>query len=281
MRVSIVTPSFNQRAYLESTLDSVLSQDYGDLEYVVVDGGSTDGSAELIQDRADRLAWWVSEPDAGLYDALNKGFAHTSGDVMGWINSSDLQYPWTLSTVSEIFSRLPEVQWVMGMSSRFSTTGGPRSVRRGRFNVYDVLAGDYRWIQQESVFWRRGLWERAGGRLDDRLKRAADFDLWLRYLRLEPLYHVETLLGGWRVHEDHLGELGGGEYTREADEVWERFRAEAPPLLHSRARLVRLGLKARDGDHVVARSLHRLGMWPWYSHPEVVFDFELGSWVVR
>lgn len=281
MRISIVTPSFNQVAYLESTLDSVLGQGFEDLEYVVVDGGSDDGSAEVIAQRGGRLAWWVSESDGGLYDGLNKGFSHTSGEVMGWINSSDLHYPWTLQTVAEIFTRLPEVQWVMGMSSRFSVNGGPRSIRRGRFNIYDVLAGDYRWIQQESVFWRRGLWERAGGRLDDSYRLAADFDLWLRFLRLAPLHHVETVLGGWRVHENALGELGGGGYTREADEVWRRFAGEAPSRLRARARFVRLARKAGDEDHVVARSLHRVGVWPWYAHPEVVFDFEAGAWVVR
>jgi glycosyltransferase involved in cell wall biosynthesis len=281
LRVSIVTPSFNQRAYLEATLDSVLSQEYPGLEYVVVDGGSDDGSAAVIEERADRLSWWVSEADAGLYDALNKGFAHTSGEVMGWINSSDLHYPWTLQTVAEIFSQLPDVQWVMGMSSRFSGSGGPRSVRAGRFNVYDVLAGDYRWIQQESVFWRRELWERAGGRLDDRLRRAADFELWLRFLRLAPLYHVETILGGWRVHDDHLGELGGGRYSSEAEEIAGRFAAAAPQRLRRRAGLVRAAGRAGDRDHLVGRTMHKLGVWPWYAHPKVVFDFEAGSWVTR
>jgi glycosyltransferase involved in cell wall biosynthesis len=281
MRVSIVTPSFNQREYLQATLESVLSQGYADLEYVVVDGGSEDGSAEVIEEHADRLAYWVSEPDKGLYDALNKGFSHTSGEVMGWINSSDLHYPWTLQTVSEIFSQLPDVQWIMGMSSQFGPSGGPRSIRAGFYNVYDFLAGDYRWIQQESVFWRRSLWERAGGGLDDSLRRAADFGLWLRFLQLTPLYHVGTILGGWRVHDDHLGELGGGEYTREVEQLMERFVADAPRLLRARARLVRVAGLGRDNDRVVPRTLHKLGAWPWYQHRRVLYDFEAGTWLAR
>jgi len=281
MRVSVVTPSFNQRAFIRATLDSVLSQGYGELEYVVIDGGSDDGSAEIIEGFGDRLSYWVSEPDKGHAHALNKGFARTTGEVMAWINSSDLYYPWTLETVAEIFSQLPEVQWIMGLSTQFSTVGGPKSVQTGYFNVYDFLAGNYRWIQQESVFWRRSLWERAGGRLDDSLRCAADFDLWLRFLRLTPLYHVGTVLGGWRVHDDHLGELGHGQYMREVEALASRFAADADPRRRARARMVRVVGLHQDRIHTVARTLHKFGVWPWYAHPRVLFDFERGRWIVK
>ena len=222
MKISIVTPSFNQKAYLESTLDSVLGQGFADLEYVVVDGGSTDGSVDTIREHEAQLAWWVSEPDNGLYHAVNKGFARTSGEIMGWINSSDTHYPWTLQTVAEIFSQLPEVEWILGVPSEFGLTGGPKKVTPAFFNIYDVAAGNYRWIQQESVFWRRRLWERAGEGLDERLPRIADLELWLRFLRLTPLYHVETLLGGFRNHDDRLGDQSDGRYEREAAELCRR-----------------------------------------------------------
>jgi len=281
MRLSVVTPSLNQGAFLRATIDSVLSQGYEDLEYVVIDGGSDDGSAETVGEYGDHLAYWVSEHDDGLYHALNRGFARTTGDVMGWIDSSDLHYPWTLATVAEIFTQLPEVQWIMGMSTRFSSVGGPRSVQRGYFNAYDFLAGDYRWIQQESVFWRRSLWERAGARLDDDFRRAADFDLWLRFLKLAPLHHVDTVLGGWRVHDDHLGESGRGEYSREAELLVSRFAAEASPRQRARARMVRLAGITHDRAHTVARGMHKLGIWPWYAHPRVLYDFENDRWTTR
>ena len=111
------------------------------------------------------------------------------------------------------------------MASRFFPRVHGGSSGRGFFDVYDFLAGNYRWIQQESVFWRRGLWERAGGGLDDGLKRAADFDLWLRFLRLAPLYHAGTILGGWRVHENALGDASSGVYSREAEELLVAFAA--------------------------------------------------------
>jgi hypothetical protein len=281
MRVSVVTPSFNQRAFIAATLDSVLSQGYGALEYVVIDGGSSDGSAEIIEGYGDRLSYWVSEPDDGLYSALNKGLSRTTGDVMAWVNSSDLYYPWTLETVAEIFSQLPEVQWIMGVPTQFSAAGGPRSVHRRYFNVYDILAGNYRWVQQESVFWRRSLWERAGGQLDESLRYAADFDLWLRFLRLTPLYHVDTVLGGWRVHDDHLGELGHGRYMSEVDALVSRFAAGADPLLRARARMVGVVGRERDHAHTVARTLRKVGVWPWYEHRRVLFDFETARWIAK
>jgi glycosyltransferase involved in cell wall biosynthesis len=280
-RISVVTPSFNQGDFIEATLQSVTGQGYPNLEYVVIDGGSTDGSVDIIRGHEADLAYWVSEPDEGHAHAINKGFARTTGEIMCWINSSDMYYPWTLATIAEIFTQLPEVEWITGMGSMFDVRGGPRAVSSasGTFNVYDVLAGDYRWIQQESVFWRRSLWEQAGGRLDQRLPRTADFDLWLRFFRLAPFHHVQTVLGGFRVHGDRLGDSGDGQYGRDAARLHADFVAGYDRRSLARARLVRALGSGRT--KFLGDLLCKAGVLPWYRHPRVVFDFDRQSWHAR
>lgn len=280
-RISVVTPSFNQGEFLEATLRSVITQGYPELEYVVIDGGSTDDSVSIIERYEADLAYWVSEPDQGHAHALNKGFAKTTGEIMCWINSSDMYYPWTLETVAQIFSELPEVEWIEGVGSWFDVHGRPRAVpsASSAYNAYDVLAGHYLGIQQESVFWRRDLWERAGGRLDQSLTCAADFDLWLRFYRLAPLYHVETLLGGFRVHGDRLSDVGNGLYEREARQLHSRFVASYDRRSRARARLLRF--VGPNGSRIIGDRLNKAGIMPWYRHPRAVFDFDRMTWLLR
>ena len=280
-RISVVTPSFNQGEFVEATLRSVITQGYAGLEYVVIDGGSTDGSVSIIERYDADLAYWVSEPDQGHAHALNKGFAQTTGEIMCWINSSDMYYPWTFETVAEVFSQLPQVDWITGgVASWFDVHGRLRQAGGGSGpNVYDILAGDYHGIQQESVFWRRSLWERAGGQLDEGLTFAADFDLWLRFFRLAPLCSVATLLGGFRVHGDRLGDAGDGPYEREAGGLQSRFAAGYDRRSRARARLVRLIGPGRR--RVITDRLSKAGILPWYRHPQVRFDFDRMTWIVE
>ena len=159
-KISIVTPSFNQSRYLEDTIVSVLDQNYPNLEYVIIDGGSNDGSTEIIRRYENHLHYWVSEKDKGHGNAINKGFSHTSGEIMGWINSDDKYTPWSLEVIAEIFTLFPHVDWIVGYNSWWNEKGAMTSASRVHKNAVDFLLGNYKWVQQESVFWRRSLWER-------------------------------------------------------------------------------------------------------------------------
>jgi glycosyltransferase involved in cell wall biosynthesis len=231
-RISIVTPSFNQGPYLEETIRSVLDQNYPALEYVVIDGGSTDDSPAIIRRYADRLTHWVSEPDGGQYDAINRGFARTTGEIMGWINSDDKYAPWAFAVVADIFTSLPEVEWLTSLCPlTWDRRGLPlgcsamRGFDRGRFLRGDYLPG-VPWnegtIQQESTFWRRSLWERAGGGVDASLKMAGDFELWARFFKRTRLYGVATPLAGFRVHGDQKTGRAMATYLEESKEVLRR-----------------------------------------------------------
>jgi hypothetical protein len=200
-KISIVTPSFNQGSFLEETIRSVLDQNYPNLEYVVIDGGSTDGSVEIIKKYERRLTWWISAPDGGQYEAINKGFARTTGEIMAWLNADDKYLPWTLSVVGDLMSTLPQVEWLTSLFHLFWDQQG-RAVRceaHPGFSRELILRGGtllgcglpaWTFIQQESTFWRRSLWERVGGRLDCECSLAGDYDLWLRFAHHAEIYSV-------------------------------------------------------------------------------------------
>lgn len=229
--IALVTPSYNQGEWLDATLRSVLDQRYPALQYVVMDGGSTDRSTAVIERHAASLAHWESARDQGQYDAITRGFAHTDGEIMGWLNSDDLHTPWTLRTVGELFARFPEVEWVSSLFPMFWDTDGAltgceplqgfsrRAMLAGEFLP---TAGPYAqgFIQQESTFWRRSLWERAGGALDTRYPLAADFALWMRFSALTECVGVTVPLAGFRRQAAQRTATAGDQYRREAEQCF-------------------------------------------------------------
>lgn len=207
-RLSIVTPSYNQGQYLEATIRSVLLQGYPDVEYILIDGGSHDGSLDIIDKYKPWFAYSVSEPDGGQYAALNTGFAASTGDVMSWLNSDDMYILNSFWAVGSIFASLGrKVRWLTGTPAVWDRDGNLGQIlerpkphrmllRRGWFDGASV-----NFIQQEGTFWSRGLWERSGGYLDCSLAFAADFELWCRMARYAELYVATTPFAGFRMHD--------------------------------------------------------------------------------
>jgi hypothetical protein len=242
--ISIVTPCFNHARFIEQTIRSVLDQDHAGVEYVVIDGGSTDGSSDIIRRYSSRLSYWVSEPDRGHANALNKGFARTSGEIMAWINSDDLYLPWTLRTVAEIFASHPEVQWITGVNAWWDDHGRLTNAKENFKNKYDYLIGRYAWIQQESTFWRRSLWTEAGGQLDESYRFMVDGELWTRFFACAPLHHVGCVLGGFRSWGENRSSLHYDECHAEMRRAIEVMRGASDARTRRIARVLQAAGRA-------------------------------------
>lgn len=219
--ISIVTPSFNQAEYLEECIESVLGQGYPRLEYVIMDGGSTDGSAEIIKKYEKYLTYWQSCPDGGQYCAINEGFRRTTGEIMAWLNSDDKYHPLAFAKVARTFAAYPEVSWLTGRKSFWDAAGNLSQIeeRLAVFSRRKFLEGHFNkpYIQQESTFWRRSLWEQSGASLDTTQALAGDLELWCRFFRYAPLYTVDTLVGGYRFHPGQRGAVFATGYLAEAE----------------------------------------------------------------
>lgn len=234
-RITIITPNYNGANYIEATLRSVICQGYPNLQYIVVDGASKDNSMEIIERYKDHIDHIICEPDKGHADALNKGFAKADGEILAWLNSDDLHHPWTLFTIAEIFKQFPQVRWLEGTPVYWDEKGRLHGAWAERpFNAYDYLIGRYGFIQQESVFWRRDLWEEAGGRMNTDYRLMIDGELWARFFLHAKLWRVNTILSGFRLHttnRSHNRDLVDVEMQR----AIETMRTQIDPEVRERA----------------------------------------------
>lgn len=274
LSICLVTPVRNGAAHLAECLQSIHGQNYPALDHVVVDGGSTDGTQDILRAHEGRLRW-TSGPDGGMYDALNKGFAQAEGEIMGYLNADDRLQPGALHVVAEIFQTRPEIDWI---TSLYPTVidGRGRIVRcreRKGFSSASFRKGAYLpaperpgafWIQQESTFWRRSLWQRVGAGFDSGLRMAGDFELWSRFFQHAELYGVAAPLGCFRRHAGQLTEAAGAKiYAQEASGV-----------------LARLGLSPLKGRRWQAYRLSQRLARGW-TGPVVVFDAATGIWRIE
>jgi glycosyltransferase involved in cell wall biosynthesis len=255
-KISLVTPSFQQGRYLEDCIRSVLEPEYPNLEYFVMDGGSTDESKKIIRRYAPRLTGWRSRTDGGHMDAVQEGFRRSTGEIMGWLNSDDRLTPWALRVVAAVFRQFPEVQWITSMYPMVMDANGlvlgarraegfnAQAFYRGRnapFNprFYSCM------IQQESTFWRRGLWEKAGARVDAGLRVAGDFELWSRFFKHAELYTLAVPLGIFRIQPDSFSSREFEPYMEVCRRVLANYSRRPPGRVESLARRIARELPER------------------------------------
>ncbi len=197
MKISIITPSFNQGNYLEKTIQSILNQNYPHLEYMVIDGGSTDNSIGIIKKYEKDLTYWVSEKDNGQSEAINKGLKKAQGEVVAWLNSDDLYLPETFKIVAKKFSDNPDVDIIYGDVINFYDSKKEEHYNIKRFDPIDFISRNP--IHQPSVFWRRKVHSDIGF-LDTSLHYCMDYDLWMRLFLRHKALKINATLSKFRVH---------------------------------------------------------------------------------
>jgi hypothetical protein len=225
-KVSVITPSFNQARFLERTIRSVIHQSYSNLEYIVIDGGSTDGSVDIIRQYADRLAFWVSEPDGGQANAVNKGMARATGDIVGWVNSDDFYYPGAVDAAVDAFAIDPTLGFVYGRGNRVDERDRliePFAFTRP-FDV-DTLAHGVDYILQPAVFMRRGALADVDP-IDPTLQWTLDWDLWIRLGRKFPARMIDHLTAASREYAATKTSSGGFERMAEIQRTVRRHTGD-------------------------------------------------------
>lgn len=224
-KISVVTVCYNMASYIEQTIQSVLSQNYPNLEYIIIDGGSTDGTQAIIEKYRSQLAYYISEPDNGMYDAINKGFANATGEIMAWINADDIYFPWTLHVVNQVFSKYVDVDWISGKSAFLTESGvlahvfpkcaikTQRDIRNGWCR--EGLLGP---LMQESMFWRKSVFDKVG-LLDVSYRLAGDFELWTRFATYSHLTFLDVPLAAFRRRHNGLSIGQKAKYQSEVEKA--------------------------------------------------------------
>ena len=269
--VSIITPSFNQARYLEQTIQSVLEQDYPSIEYIVVDGASTDGSVDVIEKYANKLAWWVSEKDSGQADAINKGFLRATGEIVAWLNSDDYYLPGAISAAVKAFEENPDVLLVYGNMLAVDERGNSfNALHYKQLTLQDLLC--FQIIGQPAVFFRREVLSKAG-MLDPTFHFLLDHHLWIRIAQHGRILHVDQTWAAARYHAEAKNRAKAAEFGREAFRVlaWAEGQAGLGEAIRPVERRARASAHRVDARYLLdgGKSASALRAWmrAFFIHP--------------
>ncbi|MFX0140541.1 MAG: glycosyltransferase family 2 protein, partial [Candidatus Hodarchaeota archaeon] len=222
-KISVVTPSFNQAQFLERTILSVLNQNYPNLEYIIIDGGSTDGTVEIIKKYKKYLTYWISEKDNGQTDALNKGFIKSTGKILAYINSDDTYIPQAFLKIIEAFKRNPDVNLIFGNMNYIDAFDN--LIGECRFTKFDFTTLIYEGgnLNQPGSFWTRNIYDEVGG-FNSRYRFCMDFDFFCRVAEIGKLKHIREYIANFRYHKGSKSSTIGHIGSVEHEEIANRYR---------------------------------------------------------
>lgn len=244
-RITIITPSFNQATFLERTLRSVLDQGYPNLEYIVIDGGSTDGSVDIIRRYANHLAYWVSEPDRGQTDAINKGLLRATGDWLAWQNSDDIYYPGVFHDVAVAATKNTQARLIIGDMMLIDEHDHPlRDIRYVKPNFKALLA-EGMLLANQSAFWRSDI-QKQIGLLNEDLHYSFDYEWFLRLTEHTKGVHIDHIWGALRLHGETKTSLQAQRFQEENQRIL--AGREIPSWQKNMYKLRRLALMLRRGQ---------------------------------
>jgi glycosyltransferase involved in cell wall biosynthesis len=273
--VSIVTPSYNQARFLEQTMKSVLDQDYPNIEYMIVDGGSTDGSEDLIRKQAKRLVWWVSEKDSGQAEAINKGLARAKGEYVAWINSDDYYMPGAVSEAVKALTANPQLGFVFGNVRVVDQDEKTlNNLVYGDWNLVDLMS--FRIIGQPGVFMRRSVLEKAG-HLDPSYHLLLDHQLWIRLAQSAGMQYIPSLWATAHYHDDCKNLAMAADFGKEADRIvaWMQDAPEYIELFEQHRKRILAGAARLNAFYLLDAKEYRLAFRAYWK------AFRLNPAVVR
>ena len=276
--VTIITPSYNQVSFLEQTIQSVLNQDYGSVEYIVVDGGSTDGSVDIIRRYQDQLAWWVSEPDEGQADAINKGLARANGDIVGWLNSDDYYQPGAIRDATAMLVSQPALGMVFGDAITVDQEGNTlNKLIFGNWGLTELMA--FRIICQPAVFMRYSTLKHTGF-LDESYHYLLDHQLWIRIAERAPIQHVPSFLAAARHHMGAKNVAEAGDFGQEVLRIYEWMNndPELAPLVEQNRNSITAGAYRLNGRYLLDGGMPHKALQSYWVALRADPIFTLGHW---